>query len=121
MRGQRDLLMQALDLQSGIGQIALAQAQFKLRIEAGVQTLLHQFKHLRALRQQALRQRQLSVQPCQLKVVARHRAGQQCAGRIGIRLRGARAAQGSCECSAVLAKKIELPVATELRRAGFSY
>ena len=116
--GQGQLLLQGFDLQPRIGQAAFALAQFQAGVQPGVDAVLHQTQGLRALGQQTLRHTQLIVQTQQLKVAARHMAGQQHAGGIGIRLRGARIAQCGIERCAVFAKEIQLPTTRQLRLAG---
>ena len=86
-----------------------------MRIQAGLQAVFHQLLRLLALGQGALCHLQLTLDTHPLEVVARHIAGQQHAGGLGVCLGGAALANGRIQRSAVLTKQIELPVARGLQ------
>ena len=111
------LLLQRLDLLARLGQRAFALALLQRGVQARVDAVAHQLQRLLALRQRALRDLQLVLQPRQLEVAARDIAGQQHARRLDLGLRRARAAQRGLERLAVPAEEIELPAGAHLQRA----
>ena len=119
MPGNRDLLVQGLDLLTCFRQAAFALPQFQPGIEACRNAIAHQAQGFVALRQRSPGHRQLFVQSGPLHVVARHIAGQQHAGCVGIGGSGVDCTERGIQRRAVLAEKVDFPAPAQLQRAGF--
>ncbi len=115
--GDRDLLVERLDLLARLGQAAFALAQFEPGVEAGRDAVAHQLQGFVALCQRALRHRELVIEARPLEVAARHVAREQHAGRVGIGGGGIGGADRGIERGAVLAEEVELPARAELQQA----
>lgn len=103
---QHHLFLQRYQLQARLRQATFALTQLQPVIQTGVDTVLHKFEGFFPLRQRAARHVGLLVQAHQLKIHARHIAGQQhsdglciCLSRLGVAQRGIKR-------GAVLTKKI---------------
>ena len=96
-----------------------------LQLELGVQprsdAVLHQVAVLLTLGQRALGNAQLGFNAHQLKVSARHAAGQQHAGSLCIGQNGLLLAQCGIQRRAVFAEEVQLPAPAELQRADIAY